>query len=202
MLKRLLAVLLALCLPGCAAAEVDVLALQGEAGMIVFTLPGSADTVIRHADQPFVGELDLEDGELVVFVDYIDMPNENRLFLRLTVSVVVQDMYAADTMTLKVGKKTYAFAVQPEINEYDTIYYEDYAVCLTGKSLAILDDLIKADGKPVSVELSCEGANSVFGSVVIPAADAKDIRQRYERIGGMDQDFGAFEERWPVEIGK
>ena len=217
-MKKFLALLLVMCLPALALAEVDAMELQTRENMQVFTASNGVDTVIRPMDQPFIGETSLEGGELIAYLDYIDMPNENRVFLRLTISVVTPDMAAADTMALKVGKKTYTFSVQPEINEYDTIYYEDYAVCLTGESLPILEDIIKLDakaedvaalhekyqldGKPVQVTLSCEGMEPISGSVVIPAENVKAIRDRYEKIGGMAQDFGAFEETWPVEISK
>lgn len=218
-MKKFFSLLLILCcLPAAVLAEVDVMALQQMTNMQVFTASNGVDTVIRPADQPFVGVTELEDGELIAYLDYIDMPNENRVFLRLTISVVTPDLYAADTLALTVGKKTYTFRVRPEINEYDTMYYEDYAVCLTEESLPILQDIIKLgaktedvaalhekydlDDKPVQVTLSCEGMESIRGSVVIPAENVKAIRDRYEEVGGMAQDFGAFEETWPVEVSQ
>ena len=216
-MKKFFSLLLLLCcLPAAVLAEVDVMALQQTANMQVFPASNGVDTVIRPADQPFVGVTELEDGEMIAYLDYIDMPNANRVFLRLTISIVTPDLYAADTLALTVGKKTYAFSVQPEINEYDAVYYEDYAVCLTEESLPILQDIIKLgaktedaaalhekyglDDKPVRVTLSCEGMESICGSVVLPAESVKAVCDRYEEVGGMTQDFDAFEETWSVEI--
>ena len=218
MMKKLLALLLILLLPCAAMAEVDVLALQSTEGCMAYTASNGVDTVIRWTDQPFIGMTDVEDGELIAFLDYVDMPNEDAVFLRLTLSLVTPEMYAADTMTLTVGQKTYTFSVMPEISEYDTVYYEDYAVCLTEASLPILQDITKLgakaedaaalhekydlDGKPVLVTLSCEGEEPIHGSVVIPAENVKVIRDRYEEGGGLTQNLSRFDERWPVEVSK
>ncbi|MBQ8654595.1 MAG: hypothetical protein IJ507_06610 [Clostridia bacterium] len=201
-MKKLLILLLALLLPACALGEADVMALQRLEGAMVYTASNGVDTVIRPAGQPFIGETELEDGELIAYLDYVDMPNENRVFLRLTVSIVTPEMYAADTMTLRTGKKAYTFSVWPEISEYDTIYYEDYAVCLTDESLPVLKDIISLKGKPVEVTLSGEGMEPIRGSVAMPADTVRRIRSDFEAAGGLKQDFGGFAETWPVEISK
>ena len=216
-MKRMLALILALMLPSVALAEVDVLALGREEGFTSFTMNG-VDTIIRPGDQPFMGEIDAEDGTLIAFLDFVDMPNEGAVFMRLTISTELPYMLGADTMTLTVGQKDYVFTLTPEINEYDTVYYEDYAACLHTDSLPILEDIIKLgakakdvaalhekyslDDKPVRVTLSGEGMDDMHGSVVIPAKNVQNLLNLYKEAGGLKQDFDRYTELWPVDIKK
>ena len=120
---------------------------------MVYTAANGVDTVIRPLDQPFMGETALEDGELIAYLDYIDLPNEGAVFLRLTFSLLTPEMLGADTLRVTVGKTDYVFPVTAEISEYDTIYYEDYAVCLTEASLPMVEAIIRLKGAPVGVSL-------------------------------------------------
>lgn len=198
-MKRLLALILALMLPAVALAEVDVLALGREDGFTSFTMNG-VDTIIRPGDQPFMGAIDAEDGTLIAFLDFVDMPNEGAVFMRLTISTELPYMLGADTMTLTVGQKDYVFTLTPEINEYDTVYYEDYAACLHTDSLPILDAIIKQKNGAIAITLSGEGVASVHGSVVIPAGNVQNLLNLYKEVGGLKQDLDRYTELWPVDI--
>ena len=201
-IRRMAALLLALLLPAAALAEADGMALRQTESCMVYTAANGVDTVIRPLDQPFMGETTLEDGELIAYLDYIDLPNEGAIFLRLTLSLMTPDMLSADTLRLTVGKTDYVFPVTAEVSEYDTIYYEDYALCLTEASLPLLDAIIRLKGAPVVVALEQEEAVLAAGEVVFPAEQVKAVLARYEEIGGLTQELGRFDTVWPVEISR
>ena len=110
-IRRLTALLLALMMPLSALAEADGMALRQTENCMVYTAEGGVDTVIRPLDQPFMGEMALEDGELIAYLDYIDLPNEGAIFLRLSFSLLTPEMLGADTLRLTVGKTDYVFPV-------------------------------------------------------------------------------------------
>ncbi|MGN0970662.1 MAG: hypothetical protein ACI4OY_01825 [Aristaeellaceae bacterium] len=201
-IRRMAALLLALLLPAAALGEADGMALRQTENCMVFTAANGVDTVIRPLDQPFMGETALEDGELIAYLDYVDMPNEGAIFLRLTFSLMAPDLLSADTLRLTVGKTDYVFPVMAEISEYDTIYYEDYALCLTEASLPIIDAIIRLKGAPVAVALEREEETLAAGEVAFPAAQVKAVLERYEAIGGLTQELGRFDTVWPVDIGQ
>ena len=199
---RLTALLLALMLPLSALAEADGMALRQTENCMVYTAANGVDTVIRLLDQPFMGDTALKDGELIAYLDYIDMPNESAVFLRLTFSLLTPEMLGADTLRVTVGKTDYAFPVTPEISEYDTVYFEDYAVCLTEASLPMVEAIIRLKGAPVSVSLEQEGWEPVTGEVAFPAEQVQAVLDRYEKVGGLTQELGRFDTLWPAEISR
>ena len=201
-IRHVTALLLALMMPLSALAEADGMALRQTENCMVYTAANGVDTVIRPLDQPFMGETALEDGELIAYLDYIDLPNEGAVFLRLTFSLLTPEMLGADTLRLSVGKTDYVFPVTPEISEYDTIYYEDYAVCLTEASLPVVEAIIRQKGAPVGVSLEQEGRTPVTGEVVFPAEQVQTVLDRYKEVGGLTQELGRFDTAWPVEISR
>ena len=201
-IRRLTALFLALMMPLSALAEADGMALRQTENCMVYTAEGGVDTVIRPLDQPFMGEMALEDGELIACLDYIDLPNEGAIFLRLSFSLLTPEMLGADTLRVIVGKTDYVFPVTPEISEYDTIYYEDYAVCLTEASLPLVEAIIRLKGAPVGVALEQEGWEPVTGEIIFPAEQVQAMLDRYEEIGGLAQELGRFDTVWPVEISR
>lgn len=201
-IRHVTALLLALMMPLSALAEADGMALRRTENCMVYTAANGVDTVIRPLDQPFMGETALEDGELIAYLDYIDLPNEGAVFLRLTFSLLTPEMLGADTLRVTVGKTDYVFPVTPEISEYDTIYYEDYAVCLTEASLPMVDAIIRHKGAPVGVSLEQEGREPVTGEVVFPAEQVQAVLDRYEEVGGLKQELGRFDTVWPVDISR
>ena len=198
----MVALLLALMMPLSALAEADGMALRRTENCMVYTAANGVDTVIRPLDQPFLGETTLEDGELIAFLDYVDLPNEGAIFLRLSFSLLTPEMLGADTLRVIVGKTDYVFPVTPEISEYDTIYYEDYAVCLTEASLPLVEAIIRLKGAPVGVALEQEGWEPVTGEIIFPAEQVQAMLDRYEEIGGLAQELGRFDTVWPVEISR
>ncbi|MGN0779296.1 MAG: hypothetical protein ACI4MJ_09135 [Aristaeellaceae bacterium] len=201
-MKSLLALLLAVLWPVMACAEVDGMALRQTEGSMVYTDGNGVDTVIRTMAQPFMGTTELEDGELIAYLDYLDCPNEEAIFLRLTFSLVTPELLAADTLRVTVGKKHYTFPVSASIHEYDTMYFEDYALCLTEASLPLLQDIIRQKGKPVAVTLEQEDGGTAVGEVTFPAEQVQAILARYKEVGGMTQPLERFDSLWPVEITK
>ena len=169
---------------------------------MVSTSANGVDTVIRPLDQPFMGETSLEDGELIAYLDYADLPNEGAVFLRLTFSLMTPEMLGADTLRLAVGGTDYVFPVTAEISEYDATYFEDYAVCLTEASLPVVGAIIRLKGAPVGVSLEQEGRTPVTGQVVFPAEQVQAVLDRYEEVGGLTQALGRFDTVWPVEISR
>lgn len=201
-IRYVTALLLALMLPLSALAEADGMALRRTENCMVYTAANGVDTVIRPLDQPFMGETALEDGELIAYLDYIDLPNEGAVFLRLTFSLLTLEMLGADTLRVTVGKTDYVFPVTPEISEYDTVYFEDYAVCLTEASLPMVEAIIRQKGAPVGVSLEQEGREPVTGEVVFPAEQVQAVLDRYEEVGGLKQELGRFDTVWPVDISR
>lgn len=201
-IRHMVALLLALMMPLSALAEADGMALRRTENCMVYTAANGVDTVIRPLDQPFMGDTTLEDGELIAFLDYVDLPNEGAIFLRLTFSLLTPEMLGADTLRVIVGKTDYVFPVTPEISEYDTIYYEDYAVCLTEASLPLVEAIIRLKGAPVGVALEQEGWEPVTGEIIFPAEQVQAVLDRYEEIGGLKQELGRFDTVWPVEISR
>lgn len=201
-IRHVTALLLALMMPLSALAEADGMALRRTENCMVYTAANGVDTVIRPLDQPFMGETALEDGELIAYLDYIDLPNEGAVFLRLTFSLLTPEMLGADTLRVTVGKTDYVFPVTPEISEYDTIYYEDYSLCLTEASLPIIDAIIWQKGAPVGVSLEQEGWEPVTGEVVFPEEQVQTVLDRYEEVGGLKQELGRFDMVWPVDISR
>ena len=201
-IRRLTALFLALMMPLSALAEADGMALRQTENCMVYTAEGGVDTVIRPLDQPFMGEMALEDGELIACLDYIDLPNEGAIFLRLSFSLLTPEMLGADTLRVTVGKTDYVFPVTAEISEYDTVYYEDYAVCLTEASMPLVEAIIRLKGAPVAIAFEREEEALAEGEVAFPAEQVQAVLDRYEEIGGLTQELGRFDTVWPVEISR
>ena len=132
-MKRLIALVLALLLCGSAAlAEFDTASLRDMENTTTFTHPGTVNTVTRLLNQPYLAQVDAPgEGELSVFVDFITLPDYEVTLLRLLTGTVTYAPLAANEMRITAGGKRYTFTVNYEQSEYDGIYMEDYAVCLT-----------------------------------------------------------------------
>ena len=120
-MKRFLIILLILCLPLTAFAEKDRAALTEGLDCAVYLDVNQIDTVIRPLDQPFFGTVDAE-GEMIAFIDYVEMPDQNATFMRLTLSLVTDEPVNAEALTIAFGKESYTFDVFPLTSEYDTVY--------------------------------------------------------------------------------
>ena len=158
MMKRVVsAVLAALLLASVSRAEeaaVDAAALEAMPGCEVFLDENGVDTVIRPAGQPFAGVAAGQDCELYAYLDGVEKPDEGAVFLRLTVALMTPEAVDAREMTLDAGGGSYVFKVTADTGEYDAMYYEDYAVCLTDESLPLTPPEWPEWGNPLNDALA------------------------------------------------
>ncbi|MBQ2929041.1 MAG: hypothetical protein IJD99_02375 [Clostridia bacterium] len=204
-MKRLIALVLALLLCGSAAlAEFDTASLRDMENTTTFTHPGTVNTVTRLLNQPYLAQVDAPgEGELSVFVDFITLPDYEVTLLRLLTGTVTYAPLAANEMRITAGGKRYTFTVNYEQSEYDGIYMEDYAVCLTDTSLPLLKAIAqqKTD-KPIQVEYLSLGEVVFSAQVIIPGQDAALIYDRFVDYGGKKQDLSWYDAMWPCKVEK
>ena len=204
-MKRLIALVLALLLCGSAAlAEFDTASLRDMENTTTFTHPGTVNTVTRLMNQPYLAQVDAPgEGELSVFVDFITLPDYEVTLLRLLTGTVTYAPLAANEMRITAGGKRYTFTVNYEQSEYDGIYMEDYAVCLTDTSLPLLKAITqqKTD-KPIQVEYLSLGEVVFSAQVIIPGQDAALIYDRFVDYGGKKQDLSWYDAMWPCKVEK
>ena len=174
-MKRLLALLLLLCLPFAAAAEKDRAALTEGLDCAIFLDANQIDTVIRPMQEPFFGTVDGE-GEMIAFLDYVEIPDLNGTFMRLTLSLVTNEPVNAEELTLAFGKNSYVFDVWPFTSEYDTVYYEDYAVTFDDKTIAMLKALSK---NKAEITYTLTGDSVRTGTLDIDADVVKELYNRF-----------------------
>lgn len=205
MKKILLMVLCLLCLSSAGAESVfDNAELQLTENTYTFTHPGTVNTVVRLEYQPYWGQVDeIWDGGLCAYVDYVIMPDYDATLIRLFVATEAFGPIAADEMRLTVGGKSYTFTVTYEQTEYDGLYMEDYAVCLTDASLPLLKAIAqqKTDD-PITVEFLSLEEIVFVGQVIIPGDDAALLYDRYIDLGGKKQDLKKLDEVWPCKVEK
>lgn len=202
-MKKLLAFAAALTLLCTTAfAEFDFFALKDTPDAAVYTLPGTADTVVRPMDSHFQGELG--EDELVANLDYIILPDEEVATFRLCLSLSMFDSLYADEVRVTVDKKCYTFAVTPEGNDYDGIYMEDYALVLSSESFPMITALSKAKNATTVQIVFVNTTDGVerTGSVEIPSADVKAMLNRYNDLGGSKQDLSVLTEKYPCTVEK
>lgn len=204
-MKRLIALVLALLLCGSAAlAEFDTASLRDMENTTTFTHPGTVNTVTRLLNQPYLAQVDApSEGELSVYVDFITLPDYEVTLLRLLTGTVTYAPLAANEMRITAGGKRYTFTVNYEQSEYDGIYMEDYAVCLTDTSLPLLKAIAqqKTD-KPIQVEYLSLGEVVFSAQVIIPGQDAALIYDRFVDYGGKKQDLSWYDAMWPCKVEK
>ncbi len=206
-MKKLFALCLCLLLMCCAAqaeSAFDTAALQRMENTATFTHPGTVNTVVRLLNQPYIGQAEFpEDGGLIVYVDYITMPDYDATLLRLLVSIEAFDPIGADEMRLTVGGKSYTFTVDYDQSEYDGLYMEDYAVCLTDASLPLLKAVAQQkQDAPIPVEFLSLGEMVFTGEAIIPGDDAATLYDRFIDLGGKRQDLKKLDEIWPCKVEK
>lgn len=177
-MKRLLILLLLLCLPFAAMAEKDRAALTEGMDCAIFLDVNQIDTVIRPMQEPFFGTVDGE-GEMIAFLDYVEIPDLNGTFMRLTLSLVSDDPLNAEELILTFGKNTYTFDVWPQTSEYDTVYYEDYAVTFDDKTIAMLKALSK---NKAEVTYTLTGDDVRTGTLDIDADVVKELYNRFVKV--------------------
>ena len=171
-MKKLLILLLTLALlPLGASAEFNNEALHQLEDCIIMMQPGTWDVLVCPVNQPYQGEM--EDAWLDVSVDFVEKADLDMTLVRVAVAVDVFDNLYADTIAFTVGGKCYAFAVEAEVFEYDAVYQEDYAICLTDASLPFLKALAQQKkDDPIAVEFISMEETVASGRVVIPGEEA------------------------------
>ena len=182
----------------------DVESLRRMENTTTFTHPGTVNTVVRLLNQPYIGQVEeVYDGGLLAYVDYITMPDHDATLIRLLVSIEAFEPIAADEMRLTVGGKRYTFTVDYDQSEYDGLYMEDYAVCLTDASLPLLKAVAQQkQDDPIPVEFYSLGETVFAGQVVISGDDAATIYDRFIDLGGKQQSLKALDEVWPCKVEK
>lgn len=205
-MKKLLAFLMALMLLAPSAlADFDLSALKVDPNLNAFTRYGTVNTIYRPVNQPYLGQVDEAfEGDLIVYVDYITLVDEDVTLLQLTASTTVFDTpLNADQLRLTVGGKRYTFSVSREIAEYDGLYMEDHAACLTDASLPLLKAIAQQkNDAPIPVTLLA-GEETVFsGLVVIPGEEAARLYDRFVSLGGKTQELKKLDALWPCRIEK
>lgn len=202
-MKKLLAVILCLMMSAALAeSPFDVNELRRTDNMNVYNPFGSVDTVVRPLNQPYIGQVDAPyDGGLIAYVDYITLVDADATLLRLVVSIEAFDPVSADQMRLTVGKKTYTFDVTYEQSEYDGLYMEDYAVCLTDASLPLMKAIAQQKkDEPIPVEFFSLGEKIFAGVVIIPGQEAAVLYDRYIDLGGKKQELKRLDATWPCVV--
>lgn len=202
-MKKLLAFLLALLLTPSALAEFDLSALRDDPGFAVIPQHGTVNTIYRANNQPFIGQADEGfDGEVVAYVDYIHLVDQEVTLLYLTVCTTVYDSpLNGEKVRLTVGGKHYTFEVEREVSEYDGIYMEDFSTCLTDASLPLLKAIAQQKrDNPIPVTVFC-GEDVVFtGLVLIPGDDAAKLYDQFVRLGGKTQALKTLDDAWPCTV--
>lgn len=200
-MKKILALLLMLSmlLSGASAELVfDLAELQRTPECAVYVDEGTPNTVVRPMNQPFIGEMIGIDGMLIAYLDFVHLPNEDAVLLRLTVSTALQEMFAAGTLTVTVDKTDYVFTTHPTVDEYDRTYYEDYSICMGETGLKMIKAIAqRKTDEPLTITLA--GETTLTGRVVIPGEDAAALYDRFIDLGGKKQPLKAFDELWPVK---
>lgn len=202
-MKKLLALTLALLLLTPAAlAEFDNAALEAVEDYQVLPPDAALNTVVRPLNQPYLGES--SNGQMMaVYVDFVELVDAEATLLRLLASLTLDEPMQADTMVVTVNKKAYSFAVTCDQTEYDGIFMEDYAVCLTKASLPLLKDLAKQK-KEVSVPFVFlrDGQEVLSGQAALPGGEMKGLYDRFVALGGAKQSLDALDEMFPCQVKK
>lgn len=189
-MKRFCCALLALtllCL-SCAMAEegdaFDLFRLESEEDLNAYLDDNRVDTVYRWADQPFSG--DLSEGQLMVFLDYVELASPGLVALRFAFAVQTDEPLYATELTLSGGNVTLTRAITPLTTEYDFICMEDEYLVLTDEDFGLIEALLANDG---TLNLTLFGSAVVTGQVQIPVDSLRRIWELYQACGGPSQDF-------------
>ena len=129
-MKKLLALAAAITLLCTAAlAEFDFYALKDTPDTMTYTVPGTADTVVRPALAPYQGEFG--EDELVAYLDYIILPDEEVATFRLCLSLSMFDSFQADEVRVFSHGKPIGSG-SPSSKVRSTRYHEQTSVISVG----------------------------------------------------------------------
>lgn len=194
MFRQMIAILLALVLtvPAALAHDVDIAILTE--GIEHYCLPddNKVDTIYRPIGQQWHAENDTGEGRF--FLDYLEIPNEDAVLLRITVAMEMVDYCSLPELILEIGGNRWVFGCELRINEYDGYYYEDFYICLTDESLPVLRDMISAGG---AVQVRVDTETPFVLDFTIDPAFIADMHDRYVNAGGTRQNLTQFQQLWP-----
>ncbi len=142
------------------------------------------DTVIRPDNQPYIAECD-DSHELIAYVDFVEMPNMNGTYLRLTFSLISSEMTDIDTLRIDSAADCWIFDTTHAIDEYDDTYYEDFSVVLDADGMTLMKAMAQKD-LPLTITLEGE-TDYVTASILFPSDDMKQLYDRFVDAGGMNQ---------------
>lgn len=208
-MKKMIALFLTLLMLSAASAETvfNNAELEHTENCRVYTEPGSVDTVVRPADQPYVGTVTpnekYDEGELYVFIDYVQKVDLDATLLRMVFSLTVYEPLQAAEIAVTVDGSRYIFHAECEQSEYDGIYMEDYEFCLAEAGLPLLRAIArqKAD-VPILVEWLDMGEVALTAQVVVPGEDAAILYDRFVNLGGKKQRLSNLNETFPCTVEK
>ena len=184
-----------------AAADVDAAMIESMEDASVFLDDNGIDTVIRPNGQPYFGKIDRENVQLCTYLDFVEMPDmEDTVFIRLTLALETWETINADRVGIRVGKENYIFEVSPRTSEYDLIYYEDYTLCMTDKSLPMLKAM--ASGKTDTWDIVFYSEDTITGTLQIDRTAVKKLYNRYIDARGNKQNLESFRDIWPCIVEK
>lgn len=168
-------------------AELDETVLTDGLACTVQLDTNGIDTVIRPDNQPYAAICEDVSHEMIVYVDFVEMPNLNGTFLRLTCSLISSNMTDIDTLRIDASSGSWIFDTSREVSEYDDMYYEDYAALLGTDGMAMMKALTRKD---LPLTLTLEGDNAcITAALTLPSEDMKLLYDRFVSAGGMEQDF-------------
>lgn len=193
----LMAALMMLCVPALAE-EFDQAALEQMDEYDVMMDFQQVNTIVRPKDQPYAGTIDMEDGEVAVYLDFIQMPDENATLMRLMLCLTSYEFIGAGEVTITVGGKDYIFSVFPEVSEYDLTYFEDYTICMTDESLPMIKAMARSKKDTFPFRLA--GEKSYTGTITLPLDTVADMYDTYIDLGGAQQNLTLCRDLWPVMI--
>lgn len=193
----LMAALMMLCVPALAE-EFDQAALEQMDEYDVMMDFQQVNTIVRPKDQPYAGTIDMEDGEVAVYLDFIQMPDENATLMRLMLCLTSYEFIGAGEVTITVGGKDYIFSVFPEVSEYDLTYFEDYTICMTDESLPMIKAMARSKKDTFPFRLA--GEKGYTGTITLPLDTVADMYDTYIDLGGAQQNLTLCRDLWPVMI--
>lgn len=201
-MKRMLCLLAGLLLlwGSAMAEEFDQPALEALEGYEVTMDAWQVNTIVRPEGQPYEGTMDASDAELLTFLDFIQMPDEDATFLRLTLCLTSYEFIGAGELTVTVNGTDYIFNVFPEVSEYDAVYFEDYSVCMTAESLPMIKAMARSRSDTFAIRLA--GAEEYTGAITLPLDTVAEMYDTYIDLGGAKQNLEICRDLWPVMIVK
>lgn len=177
----------------------DLGQLEAREDVYAFQDTGTADTVYRFSDQPFLCQTENPDIQAVAFLDLLSLALEGCVTPRLTLALVAPDALYGDALLLTVGGTDWRLTLTSELSEYDGVYYEDYAFCFSQDSLPLLTAMARSKAESLTFTLLKGEEALLSGQMALPGASVQGVYDLFESCGGLEQPLSAPAERWPAE---